>query len=403
MSMFDVTIPNCSPTDLYNQEILIHAISDDATYDQDMGLIGPEGNVAAYDMYIPVITEGLPIPADITGLTIEINRDADYRLTGFFLDWDDSEGAAEYVVYWYTDPFEVVGNWQDSREVADNGVVSVSEYTHNISGSEANGQWILEVVARTIAGSDVAVSNPSNKIFVDFAGFENYSEASGNVWRIRSYADTTYNHFVIASSIPVGCGGSGGLYLYPKDQFSRRAVSYCVTPELPTIPGISNCYIEFAHERVKDFPLVYELPWYDNVYPFGYSVCSSYYIYGGNADQTGWIPYGTTEEYSIDMVDNETDYVSGSQMNYSYIEGLDYRYNDPINEPTEPSNGWTGTASPGGEFELSKFIVPKVIDENHKYVGVCWGGKQNGVGFIPDPLYPGLSPLVCDEIAVVIY
>ena len=401
-SVFEVTIPDCVPTGLDNQELLIHAITNDATYDQDLGLIGPSGNVAAYEMYTPVISDQLPVPDDITGLTIELIRDTDYRLTGFHLDWDDSDDAVEYVVYWYTDPYEVTGPWENSIEVADGGVVTVSEYTHNISGAEANGQWILEVVARAIAGQEESASNPSNKIFVDFSGFENYAEQQDNIWRIRSYADTNYNHFVIASSLPIGCGGSGALYITPKDQFSRRAVSYCVTPGLPDIPGISNCYMEFAHLRTEDFPLVTEPPWYDNDNPYGYSVCSAPSIYGGDASQTGWIPYGTTEDYNVDLVDNSTDWISGAEMNFAYIDGLEKRYNDPGSESSDPSNGWSGDASSGGDFELSRFNIPKAILENHNFVGVCWGGKQEGIGYNSSP-FPGTSPLVCDEFAVVMY
>ena len=412
LSMFDVLIADTTPTGLENQDLLVHAITNDATYDQGMGLIGPSGNVAAYGMFNAPITEGLPPPDDITGLTIEINRDSNYQLTGFSLDWDESFGAEEYVVYWYTDPYEVDGDWGESREVASNGVVSVSEWTHVISGDEANGQWIFEVVARAYAGSDDAISNPSENIFVDFAGFENYADEVGNRWKSRYTDGPLYNHFVIGAILTNGCGGSGSLFITPFapiNSFARNSLAYFVTPRLPQLDATDTCTIEFAHKRTEDFPLVFESGIYDNEYVFGYSIGSIASIYN-EWQQVAVLPWGSPYfgiyDYDFDLVHPVNDYVEGSQMNGTdnYIEGLDKRFNSS-DESSDPADGWTGLASDGGNFELTTFSVPKVHDENHNFAGLCWGGKEYGVGLTNRTTSAPYTEswLVCDEIAVVVY
>ncbi len=404
---FEVNISGVMPESVNNQEILIHAICAEGTYDQGFGLPAPAKPLTAYYLYTVPIIEGFPIPPAPTGLTADVTRDTNGKLNGFILDWDDTPGAEEYVVNWSTDPYETQGAMNFG--IADNGVVTESSWSYNITvpSAEENGQWMLNVVARGLAGNPLSDSEPSGNVFIDFAGFEGHFEEEGDRWRIRFYDDLDYNHFVIGDTLSLGVGNSGALLLTSTNHlgsywFAHRSVTYCVTPELPNIDGTTTCFFEYTHKRVVDFPLVIG----EN--PYGYSICSTPEIDGMNDED--WnpldftIPYGTQYDYRIDLVDkdNHSSGVEMSDYHDYYIEGLDHRYNHQINETTDPSNGWTGPALSPPDFELSRYNIPKVIEEGHPFAGICYGGKHWGStldGPIPDTNWL----LICDEFALVIY
>ena len=108
-------------------------------------------------------------------------------------------------------------------------------------------------------------------------------------------------------------------------------------------------------------------------------------------------------DFGIEVIYDPDDYISGDRMNDTDIEGLGYSIdneNYPI-ESYDPLNGWSGTASSG--YVISRYSVPKVIDEGQKHVGVCFAGE----GDLSEPswylIFPNQYPLRCDEFALVIY
>lgn len=385
---FNVLIPGVQPTSLVDQEILVHAIMKEMTYNQGLQSAAPNKPLAAYQIFeIPILSFPTKPPAP-TGLRIEATRNANLKLNGFKLDWNETVSAAEYVVYWSTDPYQVSGSL--NFNVAPNGIVSEPSYQRSVSGSELNGQWIFQVTARSVPGAPVTESQPSTRAFIDFSGFEPYSEGA-NQWRFRQ--NSIRNRFVAASGQTFGVGGSGSLVLSPTSWFAGRSIAYCVTPALPSIPGANSCYIELAHKIAFPVPDGY-----------AYSVCSTPTIQDPMVidknlyDPSGTLPdYMVLTDYSVDMVNMVSEYLSGYQMNADEVAGLIRAFTKLPDESGEHSDGWNGAATP---FLLSRYSLPQVFSNNHKYVGVCFGGKdEGGTLTISPPQYP----IICDEIAVAIY
>ncbi len=395
IAVFEVSIPDVTPGDADHQEILVHAICALGTYNQGFSAPAPTKPLAAYMMYEAEIYEGIPKAAAPENVTIRADRNANGKITGFTLDWDDCPEAEQYLVYWSADPYEALGPM--TFELAPDGTVTESTYHHDIASSEANGQWMLYVVARGIQGYPSSDSEPSERAFIDIEGFEDLSEYNADMWRIRSYVDMNYSHFVMANQQTFGVDSSGSLILSPSQWFARRSVSYCVTPELPQVDGASSCFFEFAHKRSVNFPCITDT-WYSGDYPHGYSICSTPEIDSPEVPLGITIPYLQTWDYRIDVVAKD-DFADGNEMNFDYIDGLDYRYNDQATESADPANGWSGLAS---GFVVSKYAVPKVIDENQGFVGVCFGGKQYGSGYDYSS-NPTVFPLICDEFALTLY
>ncbi len=393
---FDVLIEDVDPKGLQHQEILVHAIAAEGTYNQGFGAPAPAKPLAGYAIYTQNISPAVPIPDPPTNVTGDVVRKTSGKLAGFTLNWDLMENASEYHVYWSTDPYESDGPLE--FEPAPDGVVTGSTYQHDIVDSEVLGQWMLYVVARGIVDEPETDSGPSERVFIDFSGFDYYpSDPEGqNEWR-RRY-NRIRNRFLVGNTGVAGNLGvenSGALLLSPDYSFYRHATAYCVSPELPEIDDIDTCFFEFAHNRAVDIPEDY-----------GYSVCSTPEIQDpAIIDQ--WLKHPTNPlldytiiyDYNIDLVDHASDYISGDEMNDMDIDGMYWRWNGGAGEGDDPTNGWSGTLS--GEFELSRYSIPKMIDEDHLYVGVCFAGAESGVTqyVINPPQYP----LICDEFALVVY
>jgi hypothetical protein len=388
MVRLSVYVPDVHPSDVKNQEILIHAFSSEGSYNQGFGTPAPNKPLAAYFLYRAEIYDGVPTPPAPEGMTVEIDRNASGRLTGFTLDWDDSPGAVEYMVYMSDDPYENEGAL-DMQPTPDSPITE-STWSYATTGPDLNGQWLIYVTARGVAGEPASDSEPSSSALVDFSGFENYPQGQ-NEWRRRF--NIIRSRFLAIPILPYGVDGSGALIVSPNSQFIGRSTAYCVSPELPDVSGASNCYFEFAHKRVVSFPDGY-----------GYSVCSTPVIQDPeNIDQYLYdpdnilTPNSIVWDYNIDMVDGTDDFIGGDSMNTACISGLGVRFVDPINESGDPYDGWGGTLE---NWVVSRYSVPKVFSESHSYVGICFGGKEEGaVHIISPPQYP----LICDEFALAIY
>jgi len=393
-AIFNVNIENVTPDSADHQDILFHAVTPDLTYDQGLGGNAPDKPLAAHMIYNVDVIDGLYTPPAPVITDVHIDRDVNGKLQGFSIDWDDDDVSVEWVVYWSEDPYEVDGSL--TFGLADNGIVTEPTWSFDITTSQSNDQWMLCVRGRAIADNPGTESDPSVNILIDFAAFDDIVEEEANKWRLRYYVDLGFNHFDITSTDTAGINGTGALCIIPKFRFTWKATSYCVTPELPEISGATSCYLEMYHKRPVDYPQIPSAP-YDDDWPYGYSICSTPEILNPeNFKET--IPYMQLYDYNVDIVD-ETDWISGDVMNFSYIDGLDYRYNDRTTELTDPSNGWSGAQA---DFAVTKYAIPKVISEGHSFAGVCWGGKQFGSS-TDVTTNPFEYPLIVDEIAFVIY
>ncbi|MFH1676210.1 MAG: hypothetical protein ABIC40_04215, partial [bacterium] len=279
--IFSLDIPDVTPDSPDHQEILIHASNLDLTYDQGFGTPAPGKFLESFSIWEPTIIDHKPVAGIPEIQNVDIDRSVSGKITGFSIDWNDVENASEYVVYRSTDPYETAGPM--SFEVAPDGTTSESYYHYDIdSGSaEANGQWMFYVTARAFAGDPSTESDPSGEVLIDITGFENFAEGQ-NEWR-RRY-NSVRNRFLYYPSI-FGVDGSGGLILSPNTNFYRYSCAYCVSPEIPEIDNVTECYFEFAHKRVVDCPEDY-----------GYSICSTPSIQNPNVindvlhDPEGTIP-----------------------------------------------------------------------------------------------------------------
>ncbi len=386
-AMFETTIP-VTPDGINGQEILIHGISAEGTYDQNYGTPAPDKPLAAYKIHPVTVSEGFPNP-DPPVVTVEILRYMNGRLSGFRLEWDESPDAEQYFIYWSNDPYEILGPME--FELAPNPLIDVGEWEYNVAGAEVNGQWMLYVIARGVADFPTTDSGESNRVMIDFEAWEDYAEGL-NEWRRRQ--NSIRNKFLAATTVTYGVDGSGSLLLTPNHSFYRHATAYCVSPELPDIPSATGCYFEFAHYRTYGHPVDY-----------GYSVCSTPEILDPNIidrnlyDPSGTIPdYMLIWDYNVDVVDG-SNWVSGDIMNTSDIDGMFFRWNEQPEEMYDPTNGWSGPPSTG--YEISRYEVPKVIDEDHRHVGVCFAGAELGSPQIL--IIPPQYPLLCDEFALVVY
>jgi len=390
-AIYEVDIPGVEPEAAYNQELLIHAVTSDLTYDQGYGTPAPDEPLASFYLYDVPVLDGLPSPSTPVINDVSITRDIAGRLTGFIIDWDDDPEAYEYRVYWSEDPYEVDGSL--TFDLAPNGVVDESSYSYSVTGAEVNGQWMFRVISRGIQDNPDSDSDPSADILVDFEAFEAYVEGQ-NEWR-RRY-NRIRNHFLAATGPAYGVGTSGALIMVPSSTFYRNSTCYVVCPTLPELPDKSRCFIEFAHNRTVDFPPEY-----------GYSVCTSPTIQDPEViDQ--WFKhamgpaydYLVIYDYNIDVIP-ESDYLWGEQMNDLEIEGLGWSYNMNPSESSDPINGWANEASTG--FEFSRFEASNITDNYHSYVGICFAGEGDLSEPPSYPIFPSQYPLIIDEIAMVIF
>jgi len=388
-AVYNVTIENVTPTSTELQEILVHVYSPDGSYDQGYGTPAPNKPLGTFLLWNVPISPDLPYPPPPANLTADVTRDPTGILNGFTLEWDESIGAEAYLVYWSKDPYGIEGPM--SFSLAENWLVDTPSWQYSVAGQDINGQWMLEVIAQGIIGNDDTNSDPSNPALVDFSAFEDFPEGQ-NEWRRRF--NSIRNRFLAATTAAYGIQSSGSLILSPSSYFARHATAYCVSPTLPEMPDAVTCFIEFAHNRVYTMPEDY-----------GYSVCSSpsiqdpgiiaQYLY----DDEGVIPdFMVLWDYNIDLVDY-SDRIYGDPMNDMDIDGMKYRWNESPDEDSDPTNGWSGTPSSG--FAMSRYAVPAVIEEGHSYVGICFAGAELGLPTIP--ISPPQFPLICDEIALVIY
>ena len=247
---------------------------------------------------------------------------------------------------------------------------------------------MLEVAGRAVAGKSQTEGPHSSRAFIDFEGFDTYTELSANQWRTRY--NVIRNHFVAASAVGdnYGVDGSGSLvltvtagnYLW----LYGRALAYAVTPHLPTMTGATKCFFEMAHMRNCIFG------------GYVYSICSSsgiddptvpdeYFHETGN-------PQGEYLDYRVDLVDKDDQYIGGTgsdkQMNLKASpNGIGWHVNNPVYDPSDPTeqedptSAWNGPQMTG--FSVSRYSVPKVITDGHPYVGVCLGFKDEPGWQIP--------------------
>jgi hypothetical protein len=390
---FDVLIPDVHPTGVDGQRILVHAQMSNLNYNQGFFTPAPDKPLSAFQIFSVDILPAPPVAPTPEGFYADIGRNADGKLNGIKLDWDDVPTAKEYVVYWSTDPYQI--SPPPSMSVAPDGYVTESSYSYSVTGCELNGQWFFDVAARTCAGDEQTEGDPTSKALVDFAGWEPYGEG-GNAWRRRQ--NPIRNKFIAAVSSNLGVDGSGSLILSLQGAppgIAGRTIAYCVTPQLPSMPDATTCYFEFAHRRQANLPSEYS-----------YSVCTSPTIPDPLIIVEDFPSNLVVTDYNIDMVDMNEQYVSGDKMNYhedyqadpgTFLGGLFRRYIEYPAEDGDPADGWSGTAS---SFAVSRYELPNVLASGHVFAGVCFGGREEG-GY--QYIMPPEFPIVLDEFALVIY